>query len=531
MIALSLANLCCLSGWIYVTHAANFYYHSHAPGLAHFGAFFLVLALLSTCFWLLARVGRAAKGRLRTACMIGFLLVLIVPLNSMRFQIPWLSAPAISRHFGLPVLAALGIGLATLLAVALRRATACARIAASVLMILSPFVLFTTGKVFYQWIGLHRGFGAAQFADGPLAGPVPNTTASTRLVLIVFDMMDETLATRYRPVGFELKQFDSLRRESVVATAAMPPGNSTLPGVPTILSGVAVQAGTPVSSRDMMLNIAGVQRPVLWSSLPNLFSVARNAGVNTAAVGFFHPYCRMFRSELNSCWWRSYFASQNLSRTLELQLNLLLSSVPLGYRIAKLAGRELFPIELFDAQRHARIYQSMLREAVRVAADSTLGFVYVHLPVPHTPIIYDRSTGRVGPNESGDYFDNLTLADNTLGAIRQALVEGGVSDRTALIITADHGMRDDVVLRVDGREAVIRGDALRPVPLMVHWPSGQRGLTVVRPLPLTSVYDVAVGILNGTARSQEGVAAILQRNARAFPTPVRDQLVLHERSP
>ena len=51
--------------------------------------------------------------------------------------------------------------------------------------------------------------------------------------------------------------------------------------------------------------------------------------------------------------------------------------------------------------------------------DQSIDFVFIHLPVPHPPGIYDRRAGHQRP--TGTYIDNLALADRTLGDLMRIL--------------------------------------------------------------------------------------------------------------
>ena len=57
-------------------------------------------------------------------------------------------------------------------------------------------------------------------------------------------------------------------------------------------------------------------------------------------------------------------------------------------------------------------------QAEALIRDQSISFVFIHLPVPHPPGIYDRSTGR--ERAGGTYIDNLALADRSLGELMAA---------------------------------------------------------------------------------------------------------------
>lgn len=73
-----------------------------------------------------------------------------------------------------------------------------------------------------------------------------------------------------------------------------------------------------------------------------------------------------------------------------------------------------------------------------------------------------------------DYLDNVALADQSLGAVRRAMEAAGQWDRTAVIISADHGWRT-YLWRGDpdwssGEEAASHGRTMG-VPFLVKLPN------------------------------------------------------------
>ena len=69
--------------------------------------------------------------------------------------------------------------------------------------------------------------------------------------------------------------------------------------------------------------------------------------------------------------------------------------------------------------------------------------LFVHMPVPHPPWIYNRSTREVTAAEASGYLGNLALADIALGRLRKRLEETGAWDRTSIVISSDHWWRSD----------------------------------------------------------------------------------------
>src|ERR1039458_2401311 len=80
----------------------------------------------------------------------------------------------------------------------------------------------------------------------------------------------------------------------------------------------------------------------------------------------------------------------------------------------------------------------LLQHARELAADPSIGLVLLHLPVPHTPAIYSRSKGALAEEGPLSYLDNVALADQTLGVLRQAIEEAGPLDPDPLLRRPDY---------------------------------------------------------------------------------------------
>src|SRR5690606_10565487 len=91
----------------------------------------------------------------------------------------------------------------------------------------------------------------------------------------------------------------------------------------------------------------------------------------------------------------------------------------------------------YGPRRHLRAYRTLQERAQELAADPGLGLVFLHLPVPHDPFIYDRRTGEYSLRSRDGYLDNLALADRSLGEILDALTSSGLASRTSVLVFGD----------------------------------------------------------------------------------------------
>ena len=198
------------------------------------------------------------------------------------------------------------------------------------------------------------------------------------VVWIIFDDLDFRLSFLERPSNTFMPEFDRLRRVSMFAENAVSPGSFTLKSVPALLTGKYLSSVELRGPRSILFGGAPANRQ------PNIFSSVHAMGGNVAVVGWYIPYCRIFSQDLTSCF--AYTMENGLSensftfaQSLRIQeLNLF------AYGHRSLLG------ESPRSQQRIDMLNAICRKALRYAADPALNLVFLHLPLPHAPYLYDR---------------------------------------------------------------------------------------------------------------------------------------------
>jgi arylsulfatase A-like enzyme len=147
---------------------------------------------------------------------------------------------------------------------------------------------------------------------------------------------------------------------------------------------------------------------------------------------------------------------------------------------------------------HARQYEQIHREARVVIADRNFDLVFLHYPIPHYPFI---SLGQTEEGSTSDYAGNVALADRTLGELRQALLESGLSNQTAMVVTSDHWHR-----KTADFARVVRpqfGDPRHRVPLILHFPGQTAPQAISPPIQSVATYYLVLSLLSGEVRGAE----------------------------
>ncbi len=502
--ALSLANLCYVRVWSeLLTYSAGDTYTMKLPYSR--GAYVAVMlnVLLAGVFgWSAALLVRRRGGpRLRTAARWVFFLLLLLPVNAVRAvlanRFDYLRSPLLqllgTRNVVLLALVLAGAGLFVLL----RWPDRVTRAATATLLILSPLVAITFAQAIWRAVS----YDPAPFRDATPAAILPLKT-SPRIVWVVLDEWDERLTFIDRPAGIALPELDRLRRESLFAANALPPGSETLISMPAFLTGREVTDTVKRGPSELLLRHPGAPRPVSWLTEPNLFSDARAAGFNTALVGWYHPYCRVIGASLNHCErWEMNMQYNTMGRTFG--------------QLAPGQTRSLFETSLLSlfgqslpVREHARTYQEMMTSSLRVLADRRYGLTLLHLPIPHAPHTYDRRTGRFDLRNSPikGYADSLVLADRTVGEIRRTLERAGLWDSTTVLFTADHGYR--AAEAFDGKKD-------QRIPFLLKMPGHAEPIEYTPTLHTIVLRDLFRAILRGDVATTGQVAAWLDARRSA----------------
>jgi len=320
-----------------------------------------------------------------------------------------------------------------------------------------------------------------------------------RTTLIIFDMLDYDLLFDHKPPNMQLSEFDRLRSESLFAQKATSPNEFTIHAIPSLTTGAIVRDAEPISTDDLLLTFEGSPKKKRWKLQPTILSEARDAGMTTGWVGWYHPYCRLFSDMLTSCEWVPWLEKF-------LDRGSTLSGVERA--IAEVISEDLFgpdpphivksilKVDQNMRRKYIDSYQRLLTAAKKALTDPGINFVVLHLPVPHFPTIYNRSTQQFS-TENGDYMDNVALADRTLGELRREMEHAGLWETTNILITADHGYR------LVGPPEWKHTPTPYHVPFFLKISGFDRHLEDDQPFNTIRIHDLLLALLEGQVATPE----------------------------
>lgn len=357
--------------------------------------------------------------------------------------------------------------------------------------------------------------------------PAPLTAASprSRVVWILFDELSYDLVFDHPPNGMVFPHLQSLRSQSVSFANIASAGSKTEQIVPALLDGRGVESLRGDSRGELETWDRSRQRWTPYDPNTTLFGVARDHGWNPGVVGWYNPYCRIFRTVLSSCSWRP-----------GIQDMLTIESHGASERKSAFANAIVIPRYLFglffwhiasdqDVMLHQNLedYQVLMDKSQKLIQDERVRFLFLHLPVPHPPGIFDRNAHRLCT--CGNYLDNLALTDDTLGVLLQQIQNTPSRDETTIVISSDHSWRVSLWkpsgfwTPEEERLSQHYSDE-RPV-FLVHFPGQQSGATIQTPMSEFTEHDIFAAMLQNKLETPDDMAAFLHAPPQsATPNPV-----------
>lgn len=356
----------------------------------------------------------------------------------------------------------------------------------------------------FGWLVFAQPHASAGSAASPAAG-----TARERIVWVLFDELsyDQTFDHRYP--GIAMPAFDQLAKSSVVFSDLMPAAYYTELAVPSLFLGSAVTGLKSNMEGVPRLRFAGVKGWRQFDPAATVFGDAQRQGWSTGVAGWYNPYCRTMASVLDSC----YAASANLDPGAMSAENSVVQNalLPVEDKLGKFVPIRK-PMAL--ARAHRRDYIDVMGHATALLRDENIRFVFIHLPIPHPPGIYDAKSGRL--RAGGDYLDNLALSDRTLGEILAILSQTASRNRTTLIVCSDHSWRVPMWRQWAGwtpREQAASKGVFDPRPvLMIHFAGETEGMMVGAPFEEVRLHEILQQMIAGSMHTRAAFAQWLDRS-------------------
>jgi hypothetical protein len=332
--------------------------------------------------------------------------------------------------------------------------------------------------------------GAAFSLGEPQARGFTGSARSGRItIVLLFDELDQELAFDLRPGRIAIPNLADFDQSALHATHVSPVASWTIQAIPSLLTGRTFAYAEQVSPTRLELHAAKGAKTAL-NARDTIFANIRATGINIAALGWHHPYCRLFATELAAC---ESFRNLDATPSTRVALYFRKNGATILTPFANPATQHIR--EQYDVVAEEQYHQVQrgLRTLAGWIADRRLGFIWAHFPCPHPPGMAASSGGHRRLN----YFDNLALVDDIVGQVTSELKRNGRWNDSIIAITGDHGLRrsvwEDRPTWTSEEDRLVRLRHRESVPLMIHLPGQTEHISVSEEMSGIVLHDLVLG--------------------------------------
>lgn len=329
-----------------------------------------------------------------------------------------------------------------------------------------------------------------------------------RIVWILFDELSQDQVLDHPAADLQLPYFNQFRASSVSFGNIRPEGFYTERILPALFLGKPIHRIRATVRGNLWYMDESRREWMPYRADETLFGLARRYGWNPGVDGSFNPYCRILAGTLSACSWHSEDIDP-------------LEKFGVSAQKSPWANATVLPVAAFrwvtgnreaGAGKQQRDMEGIMNDAAALIADSRIHMVFIHLPVPHPPGIYNRARRAYG---GGSYLDNLVLADHTLGTLLSQIERTPEAGRTTILVSSDHSWRVPIWRQAKGwlpeEEKATGGGKFddRPV-LMVRFPGQGMSQRIEMPVPQLWEHHLIAAMLRGQVESAEQLRALLR---------------------
>jgi arylsulfatase A-like enzyme len=321
------------------------------------------------------------------------------------------------------------------------------------------------------------------------------------LVWIIFDELSYDQVFEHRAADLSLPNFDALRNQSTLFTNTQPAGYHTVKIVPSLLTGKIVDGIRYNFHNRLWVHHESESGWAPIDGSQTVFGDAQSAGWRTAAVGWYNPYCAIYRDAIQNCYWTNHDMFDGLmAQGAPLATNIYtpLEQVVREIKSPARADRHLCS---FDVRHRYQTESDLQQHAFQLLHTDQADFVFLHFAVPHSPNIWSRIHNNYTQSCDSSYLDNLALADRILGNVVGTLKSSPRWDQTTLIVQGDHSWRIDawnwLPAWTEEDDAASRNFFDQRPAVIIHQAAQTQPQTVSSEWPIIRIHDVVERTIHG----------------------------------
>jgi hypothetical protein len=357
-------------------------------------------------------------------------------------------------------------------------------------------------------------FGWETWSSEPEPKPIPSPKASegTPVFFVIFDewsLARSTVDGEFHP---QLKNLRDLCRQAVVFPHATSPFGATWQSLPAIL----YQTDMEYTFNNGKLQFQGREGAVPAQAMRSLFALGRKYRYTSYLLGWFHAYRQLLGDQVDYC---------HVYREKPLNTGLVGKTIYAMFETAvylsdpfsnTLWHRFELPFTCRQWFETANRYRSEMLQILAEAPPRTVAFF--HTLWPHAPYVFAVNGSYFGATVNRtnvpDYLRQIAYVDHLVGEMVATLRTAGKFDQALLIITSDHGWRDDP-------DQTFRSlpKSERSVPLLIKLPGQRSGQVIEEEFCNNQLALLLEAVFRGQTDSEE-LVQLLQRLAAGRPAPV-----------
>jgi membrane-anchored protein YejM (alkaline phosphatase superfamily) len=157
----------------------------------------------------------------------------------------------------------------------------------------------------------------------------------------------------------------------------------------------------------------------------------------------------------------------------------------------------------YDVRQRYKTYIDLEQHTSQLLQTDQADFIFLHLPIPHSPSIWSRTRRSYTQQCGSSYLDNLALTDRELGQILSTLESSPRWKDTTLIVEGDHSWRtylwnDQPSWTDEDDEASRSGFDPRPA-VIIHQAGQTQPQVNATPWSLLNVHVIVEQVIHGEA--------------------------------
>jgi hypothetical protein len=321
------------------------------------------------------------------------------------------------------------------------------------------------------------------------------------LVWVVFDELSYDQLFDHRAPNLQLPNFDALRSQSTVFSAAQPIGDKTVKVIPSLLTGHILDAFNFTFDNRFLVHATGTHGYHQLLPSQTIFADAQQQGWRTAAIGWYNPYCTLYAGTIDDCYWMNLDKMDGPMAQQATFWHNVWSPLQQAAQEIVTPERARRNLCAYDVRQRYQTYIDLEQHTQQLLQTGQADFVFLHLPIPHSPNIWSRAKSTYTQQCGSSYLDNLALADRELGSILTTLESSTRWHDTTLIVEGDHSWRTYLWNNQPtwtGEDKVASHSHFDPRPaLIIHKPGQTQPQTITTAWTLLNIHAVVEQILQG----------------------------------